>query len=218
MFYQTYVNPTQDAVSAHSRNPVAPGGYWIDPSAVRILQRTGTAQALQCIVNCDDSAVFRFLFLVTLAFDFWPWHSNSSERGTKHVFRVNLAQIRSAVPEIFEAQRHKKITDGAKKEPHLRVVTISFIEKYTYMQKLRVENEDNIKIEQRIYVGLLFEGQWIKKLALTIKEICSSLPPFRKKAVSPCSNPFWSEGFFLFIVATFSTCCSVYGVILVLAT
>jgi len=24
----------------------------------------------------------------------WPWPSNSSERGTKHVFPVNLAQIR----------------------------------------------------------------------------------------------------------------------------
>ena len=40
------------------------------------------------------------LFLVTLTFDFWPWHSRSSERRTKHVFRVNLAQIRSAVPAI----------------------------------------------------------------------------------------------------------------------
>jgi len=26
----------------------------------------------------------------------WPWPSNSSEWGTKHVFRVNLLQIRSA--------------------------------------------------------------------------------------------------------------------------
>jgi len=33
--------------------------------------------------------------------DLWPWHSNSSERGTKHVFPVNLAQFRSAIPEIF---------------------------------------------------------------------------------------------------------------------
>ena len=40
------------------------------------------------------------LSLVTLTFDFWPWHSNSSERRTKHVFRVNLVQIRSAVPAI----------------------------------------------------------------------------------------------------------------------
>jgi len=31
------------------------------------------------------------LSLVTLTFDLWPWRSNSSERGTKHVFTVNLA-------------------------------------------------------------------------------------------------------------------------------
>jgi len=46
----------------------------------------------------------RFLSLVTLTFDIWPWPSKSSERGTKHVFRVNSAQIRSAVPEIFHTQ------------------------------------------------------------------------------------------------------------------
>jgi len=40
----------------------------------------------------------------TLTFDLWPWSSNSSERGTKHVFRVNFAQIRSAIPEIFHTQ------------------------------------------------------------------------------------------------------------------
>jgi len=41
---------------------------------------------------------------VTLILDLWPWLSNSSERGTRHVFFVNLAQIRSAVPEIFHTQ------------------------------------------------------------------------------------------------------------------
>jgi len=39
--------------------------------------------------------------------DLWPWPSNLSERGTKHVFLVNLAQIRSAVPEIFHTQTNK---------------------------------------------------------------------------------------------------------------
>ena len=43
--------------------------------------------------------------------DLWP--SNSSERGTKHVFRVNLVQIRSAVPDIFHTQT-KIQTGGAK--------------------------------------------------------------------------------------------------------
>jgi len=36
--------------------------------------------------------------------------SNLSERRTKHVFRVNLAQIRSAVPEIFHTQTQKRLT------------------------------------------------------------------------------------------------------------
>ena len=43
----------------------------------------------------------------------WPCPSNTSERGTKHAFPVNLAQIRSTVPEIFHIQR-KKVTDSAK--------------------------------------------------------------------------------------------------------
>ena len=30
----------------------------------------------------------------------WPWPSHSSERLTKHVFRVNLSQISSAIPGI----------------------------------------------------------------------------------------------------------------------
>ena len=37
--------------------------------------------------------------------DLWPWHSNSSDRGTKHVLRVNLAHICSVVPDILEAQK-----------------------------------------------------------------------------------------------------------------
>jgi len=36
-----------------------------------------------------------------------------SKRWTKHVFPVNLAQIRSAVPEIFDSQTNKKVTDSA---------------------------------------------------------------------------------------------------------
>jgi len=57
--------------------------------------------------------------------DLWPWHSNSSERGTKHVLNVNLAQIRSVVPEIFEAQT-KKSQMALKTEPYLRAVMTCF--------------------------------------------------------------------------------------------
>jgi len=40
--------------------------------------------------------------------DLWPWHSHSSERGTKHVFPVNLAQISSTVPQTFYIQTKNK--------------------------------------------------------------------------------------------------------------
>ena len=56
-----------------------------------------------------------FLSLVTLTFALWP--SNSSERGTKHIFHVNLAQIRSAVPEIFLTQT--KNTDWRRQKQNL---------------------------------------------------------------------------------------------------
>ena len=46
----------------------------------------------------------------------WPWPSNSSEQGTKDVFCVNLAQICSAVPEIFHTQTNKPQTDCIKKQ------------------------------------------------------------------------------------------------------
>jgi len=48
----------------------------------------------------------------------WPWHSNSSEWGSKHIFPVNLAQTRSVVPKIFEAQTKKSQT-ALKTEPYL---------------------------------------------------------------------------------------------------
>ena len=45
----------------------------------------------------------------------WPWPSNSSQRGTTHVFLVNLVQIRSAVPEVFHTQtKGSQNDDGAK--------------------------------------------------------------------------------------------------------
>jgi len=43
----------------------------------------------------------------------WPWYSNSSVRGRKHVFPVNLAQIHSVVPRYIWCT-NKKVTDGAK--------------------------------------------------------------------------------------------------------
>jgi len=58
-----------------------------------------------------------FFSLTTLTFDLWPWHSKSSERGNKHVFPVNLVQIRSAVPRdiwFTNKQTNTKVTDSTK--------------------------------------------------------------------------------------------------------
>jgi len=59
-------------------------------------------------------------FIVPDDLDIWPWPSNSPERGTKHVhvYRVNLAQICTAVPEIFHTQTKK--THGAKNSRTIR--------------------------------------------------------------------------------------------------
>jgi len=70
------------------------------------------------VVMAANSA---FLSLVTLTFDLWHWHSISTERGTKHVFPVNLAQIRSAVPDIFDSEtnkKHKCVSRLARRIPH----------------------------------------------------------------------------------------------------
>jgi len=54
---------------------------------------------------------------MTLTSDLWSWPSNSPERGTKHVFCVSLAQIRSAVPEIFHTQAKNHGLTARKTEP-----------------------------------------------------------------------------------------------------
>jgi len=50
--------------------------------------------------------------------DLWPWPSKSSEQGTKYVFWVNLAQIRSAAPKIFRTQT-KKTTHWRRQKQNL---------------------------------------------------------------------------------------------------
>jgi len=56
-------------------------------------------------INCTQAAEgWKMPFFVPGNLDLWSSPLNSSERGTKHIFRVNLAQIHSAVPEIFHIQ------------------------------------------------------------------------------------------------------------------
>jgi len=55
----------------------------------------------------------------------WPWPLTLtfklSERGTNHVFRLNLAQIRPAVPEIFHSYTNIKHRLTAPKTEHSAV-------------------------------------------------------------------------------------------------
>jgi len=86
--------------------------------AWRYLQRARSIPSLPAVMGAHST------FFVPVELDLWPWHSNSSERRTKHVLPVNLAQVRSVVPEILEAQtkKNKKSQTVLKTEPYLRAV------------------------------------------------------------------------------------------------
>jgi len=98
------IDRQQAAVSVHVRHPVSSGCDGMVPSAAgcRHLQRSAYATPYNAL------SMGRKTPCVDL--DLWPWHSNSSERGTKHVFPVYLTQIRSAVPETFHTQTKKSQT------------------------------------------------------------------------------------------------------------
>jgi len=55
-------------------------------------------------------------FFVPGDLEFWPWPSNSSKRGTKHVFRVNLGKSVQRFPRsvIFRTQTKEPQTEGEK--------------------------------------------------------------------------------------------------------
>jgi len=118
MFYQTQ--------HRNQAPEITPGMDWmvfsIAAAAAPCLQRayTNTIRMLSR-VSAALSA-----FFVPGDLDLWPWHSNSSKQETKHVLSVNLAQMCSAVPEIFDAQtkwkKMKKSQTLLKIEPYLRVV------------------------------------------------------------------------------------------------
>jgi len=100
---------TKHRPHANSRNYPHRGNDGMVPSAAewRHLQRARSIPSLPGVIGVHSAV----LSLITLTFDLWRWPSNSNEQGTKHVFPVNLAQIRSAVPEICEWQANKKQTE-----------------------------------------------------------------------------------------------------------
>ena len=80
-----------------------------------VLPSTNRTQATEWAENA-------VLSLLTLTFYRWLWPLNSSERGTKHVFRVNMAQIRSAVPDILHTLT--KNTDWRRQKQYLPQFTV----------------------------------------------------------------------------------------------
>jgi len=95
--------------------------------AQRYLQRV---RSIPSILRGCSECTTRFLFLVTVTFDLCPWHSNSYERRIKHVFRVNLTQIRSAVPAIRCRMR----------VPRIELVSISRIWRINGRQTITVNS------------------------------------------------------------------------------
>ena len=102
MFYQTYT--ARKPLSACAR---------VNPSPPAATEWSRLLLHLRCVRRtrynaCQSGWLSSFPGFVPGDLDFWPRHSNSSKRGTKHVFAVNLVQIRSAVPEIFKWQTNKE--------------------------------------------------------------------------------------------------------------
>ena len=105
MFYQTYTA----CKALNVKVKVKGQGH-------RCLQQTGT------FCRFRERWERRDPFFVPRDLDLWPWHSNSSERGTKRVFPVNFAQIHSLVPGIFHAQTKNEKVTALEKEPYLSAV------------------------------------------------------------------------------------------------
>jgi len=93
------IDHTSPGLSVHSHHP-RPGSDGMVPCAA----------ALRYLQPARFNAFSVGRKYVPGDLDLWPldWHSNSSERGTKHVCPVNLAQTGSAVLEIFHTQTNKQ--------------------------------------------------------------------------------------------------------------
>ena len=146
--------------------------------ARRYLQRGRSI--LSTLRGCCDYTT-RFLSLVTVTFDLWPWHSNSSERRTKHVFRVNLAQIRSAGPVMRCRMRVSRIE---------RASMISRIWRINGRQTITVNSEVSVpKLWTRVNPRkqVLHAGAYWRHMANTIEQ---STFGRRAETVEPTAMPF----------------------------
>jgi len=81
--------------------------------------------------------------------------------GQKHVFRVNLTQIRSAVPEIFHTQL-KTQTDGAKTEPStahyaLKITTKDCVIAFSNIGNFSTDRDDVLQLDVwRLFLTAVF--------------------------------------------------------------
>ena len=67
---------------SHRRSPSPPGSHAMVSSVAACCVQSN--YGARPTVNEDDSVVFRFLSLVTLTFDLWPWPSNSLQTNRRH--------------------------------------------------------------------------------------------------------------------------------------
>jgi len=99
MFHQTYT-ACKRPLACTAVTPSPPGCNAMVSSAAAC-SIWHMAHSLTCIVNGDDSAVFRSFVPGDLTCKLVQAR-DQTQQGTKHVCTVNLAQICSMVPEIFD--------------------------------------------------------------------------------------------------------------------
>jgi len=95
---------------------VTPGSDGMVPSAAawRCLQQAHTIRMLPGVMGVHGASFVP----VTLIFDLWPWHSNTSKQGTKHVSPVNLCKSVQLFRRYFsdEQKTNKKKQKKQKKQ------------------------------------------------------------------------------------------------------
>jgi len=145
----------------------------------RYLQRERSI--LSTTRGCCECAA-SFLSLVTLTFGLWFWHSNSSERRTKHAFRENFAQIRSAIP------------DNHCRMPVSRIERVS-----TILRIWRINGRQTITVNCRVsgpkFTTFLYDDVDRTSALLTRPSVFPSCHPLwnaspKKEGLSPISADF----------------------------
>ena len=86
----------------------------------------------------------------------WPWHSNSSNRGTTHALRVNLVRIWDIW--VWQNEKQKSQT-VLKTEPYLRAVII-FTERKRYDVLMHIKGVFDYRVQIWIHRESGFRFTW----------------------------------------------------------